>query len=76
MEGYKYEEKKGEERAGKVNLQGGLGGGDYGLTVRAIREMFDQAEASKRTKTVNIYASFLQIYNEKVFDLLNAQSLK
>ena len=40
--------------------------------MRAIKEMFAQAEAAKKTKTVNIYASFLQIYNEKVFDLLNA----
>ena len=70
MEGYKYEERKGEERAGKVTVGSGIG--DYGLTVRSIKEMFDQAEAAKRTKTVNIYASFLQIYNEKVFDLLNA----
>ena len=50
--------------------------GEYGLTVRAIKEMFEQAESAKKSKTVNIYASFLQIYNEKVFDLLNAQSLK
>eukprot|EP00354_Favella_ehrenbergii_P004013 CAMPEP_0170462740 /NCGR_PEP_ID=MMETSP0123-20130129/8127_1 /TAXON_ID=182087 /ORGANISM="Favella ehrenbergii, Strain Fehren 1" /LENGTH=34 /DNA_ID= /DNA_START= /DNA_END= /DNA_ORIENTATION= len=34
MEGYKYEEKKGEERAGKVQVGNGIG--DYGLTVRSI----------------------------------------
>lgn len=68
MEGYKYEEKKGEERAGKVQTNSM----EHGLTVRAINEIFEQAEATKKTKTVNIYASFLQIYNEKVFDLLNA----
>ena len=47
-----------------------------GLTLRAIHEIFQQAEAAKKTKTVNISCSFLQIYNEKVFDLLNAKSLK
>ena len=39
MEGYKYEERKGEERAGKVTVGSGIG--DYGLTVRSIKEMFD-----------------------------------
>lgn len=39
MEGYKYEEKKSEERAGKVQIGSGIG--EYGLTVRAIREMFE-----------------------------------
>ena len=38
MEGYKYEEAKGDERAGKVNTNAGFG--DVGLTVRAIREIF------------------------------------
>lgn len=68
MEGYKYEEAKGDERAGKVNTNSSLG--DVGLTVRAIREIFKQAENCK-SKTVQIHCSFLQIYNEKVFDLLN-----
>ena len=48
MEGYKYEEAKGDERAGKVNINPGE---DVGLTVRAIREIFKQAEECK-TKTV------------------------
>ena len=73
MEGYKREERKGEERAGKVSTANSV---DVGLTARAIEEIFEQAESAKRTKTVNIYCSFLQIYNEKVFDLLNAQGLK
>ena len=73
MEGYKYEEKKGDQRAGKVSLPNP---GETGLTVRAIHEIFEQAEGAKRTKTVNIYCSFLQIYNEKVYDLLNAEGLK
>ena len=74
MEGYKYEEKKEHERAGKVMMNHSFG--DMGLTIRAIHEVFSQAEAAKKTKTVNISCSFLQIYNEKVFDLLNAKALK
>lgn len=38
MEGYKYEEAKGDERAGKVNTNASMG--EVGLTVRAIREVF------------------------------------
>ena len=70
MEGYKYEEKKENERAGKVQI---AKFGDTGLSLRAINEIFQQAEAQKKTHTVNISCSFLQIYNEKVFDLLNPQ---
>jgi hypothetical protein len=40
MEGYKYEERKGEERAGKVQLNVN-NFGDVGLTVRAIKEIFN-----------------------------------
>lgn len=48
---------------------------DAGLTVRSIRDMFSQAESMK-DKTITISCSFLQIYNEKVFDLLNGSTLK
>jgi len=80
MEGYKYDDKiehqRGKEdgRAGKVQINSSFG--DMGLTLRAINEIFEQADATKKTKTVHISCSFLQIYNEKVFDLLNAKSLK
>ena len=73
MEGYKYEEKKENERAGKVQI---AKFGDTGLSLREIAEIFQQAEAQKKTHTVTISCSFLQIYNEKVFDLLNAKALK
>jgi hypothetical protein len=73
MEGYKYEEKKSDERAGKAIINSGFG--DTGLTIRAIQEVFEQA-AARKDKTVQISISFLQIYNEKVFDLLNSQTLK
>ena len=39
LEGYKYEEAKGDERAGKVNTQSSFG--EVGLTVRAIKEIFN-----------------------------------
>lgn len=73
MEGYRYEENKGDDRC-KVNTRI-TNQTELGITVRAIREIFKQAEECK-TKTIQIHASFLQIYNEKVFDLLNSQNLK
>lgn len=73
MEGYKYEEAKMNERAGKAVIQEGM---ENGITLRAIREVFKQASDLKKEKHVTISCSFLQIYNEKVFDLLNAALLK
>lgn len=43
-----------------------------GITVRAIRDAFKRVEAAKKEKHISISCSFLQIYNEKVFDLLNS----
>lgn len=73
MEGYKYEEAKMNERAGKAVIQEGM---ENGITLRAIREIFKQAQDLKKEKHITISCSFLQIYNEKVFDLLNAALLK
>lgn len=70
MEGYKYSEEKGyDDRAGKPIIQQNYL--DAGLSIRAINEIFNQAEISSKEKSVTISVSFLQIYNEKVFDLLN-----
>jgi hypothetical protein len=70
MEGYQYSEKD-EDRAGKPIINDL----DTGLSVRAIRDIFNQAGAIK-DKTITISCSFLQIYNEKVYDLLNKASWK
>lgn len=40
-----------------------------GMTQRVIRDLWAQAQEDGKTFTVS--CSFLQIYNEKVFDLLN-----
>jgi hypothetical protein len=39
MEGYKYEEAKSNERAGKAVIQEGM---ENGITLRSIREVFKQ----------------------------------
>ena len=73
MEGYKYEEAKQNERAGKAVISQNI---DNGITIRSIREIFTQAEMLRKEKHITVSCSFLQIYNEKVFDLLNAGHLK
>jgi hypothetical protein len=69
MEGYKYEEAKQNERAGRAVISEGF---NNGVTIRSIREIFRQAQEYKKEKHITVSCSFLQIYNEKVFDLLNA----
>ena len=50
---------------------------DNGVSIRAIKDIFEQAkrQTAGRTKNIKIYCSFLQIYNEKIFDLLNMANL-
>ena len=49
---------------------------ENGITIRAIKDAFRQAEEYKKEKHITISCSFLQIYNEKVFDLLNTDYIK
>lgn len=50
---------------------------NVGITQRAIKELFQQIQLKKEKNGLHItvYASFLQIYSEKVFDLLNLSGL-
>ena len=73
MEGYKYDDAKTNERAGKPIIAEDA---NNGISIRAIREAFKQAEDLRKEKHITISCSFLQIYNEKVFDLLNSGQLK
>jgi len=55
MEGYQYEEKKTDQRAGKPIINSM----DAGMTIRSIHEIFIQAEEARKTKTVAVSVSFL-----------------
>lgn len=48
-----------------------------GITQRSIQELWNQVEHKRNHegKHITIQVSFLQIYNEKVFDLLNLSHL-
>ena len=63
-------------RAGKVQINMKPNNFQNGISLRAIRDAFKQAEEAKKGKHIQISCSFLQIYNEKVFDLLNTSKIK
>jgi len=46
---------------------------NYGVIPRSINYLFDKiaSETEKTHRKYSVYCSFLQIYNEKIFDLLN-----
>lgn len=51
---------------------------DIGIAQRSVFNLFERIEEMKRndqTRIYSVFVSFLQIYNEKVFDLLNPQAL-
>jgi hypothetical protein len=51
--------------------------GDIGISIRAIHEVFNQAKklTANRKRNIKISCSFLQIYNEKIYDLLNMANM-
>ena len=51
---------------------------NVGISIRSIREVFDQAKKliSNKSKNIKISWSFLQIYNEKIYDLLNLGNIQ
>ena len=75
MEGYEYLQKgkQGQfipqiDSAEEENL---------GIIPRMINDVFAQKQKKSKGRHISIYCSFLQIYNERVFDLLNeSQSYK
>ena len=81
MEGYEYQTASKsaitnpDQRAGKVTI-GPQDNFNNGLSVRAIKEAFRQVEEASKSKHITISCSFLQIYSEKVFDLLNTSKIK
>ena len=50
---------------------------EQGIAQRSVKDLFKQIERQKQetsTRQTSVFVSFLQIYNEKVFDLLNPTS--
>ena len=80
MEGYDYEKNTEDFQNNRVT-KGPVIKQDtekMGITQRAIQDLFKEIRRVKEEegKHINVFCSFLQIYNERVFDLLNQNSLK
>ena len=67
---------EGNEREVPENYTGDV---YQGITQRGVMELFEQIESVRQeageNRHISVFASFLQIYNEKVFDLLNPTSV-
>ena len=72
MEGYEYIN-KGADKTPKLIIKGDE---NYGLAQRSISDVFRQLEQKNKGKLIrtSVNCSFIQIYNEKIFDLLNIQT--
>lgn len=59
-------------------MNGGQDIEQLGITYRAVSDLFKEIKRVKEEdgKHINVFCSFLQIYNERVYDLLNETSLK
>jgi hypothetical protein len=52
---------------------------DEGLIPRSIRDLFDQINVKRANavnKIISVYIQYIQLYNEKVYDLLNSPAFK
>lgn len=75
MEGYDYKNKNDGRAKSKAPVI--KDNDNIGITQRSVRELFQQVKHKKEKhgKHISVYVSFLQIYSEKVFDLLNLSNL-
>jgi len=67
MEGYKYEGNNDDPRA----MIKGTKNNSLGLVPKSISYLFDELEKRNDASQFRVECSFVQIYNEKIFDLLN-----
>ena len=65
MEGYKYVQNEKGIMVPRIEQD------RAGLVQRCARKMVELVEKAKKTRQVRIAVSFLEIYNERIYDLLN-----
>lgn len=79
MEGYDYVRAAAQEESNRVTKAPVIDNDleKMGITQRAVNDMFKEIRRVKEDegKHINVFCSFLQIYNERVLDLLNSTSL-
>ena len=73
MEGYKYSTNDKGQPVAVVES-----GENEGIVPRSIRLMFEMIKQESGTgrKKFTVYCSYLQVYKERVYDLLNKSHLK
>ena len=74
MEGYQYK----QAEANKPPVADFESGNNEGIVPRAIRLLFDliKQQSAQRKKTFTVYCSYLQVYKERIYDLLNKSHVK
>lgn len=70
MEGFDYNDRGGRKSQRQVSVENS-NPDDLGIIPNAVNEVFSQIRSYSESKHFTVFVSFLQIYNEKVFDLLN-----
>lgn len=75
MEGYEYQMSEYQTNQGKIKTMSPMlkSEDNVGISIRTIKEFFKQKQKIKDhlKDSFKFYVSFFQIYNEKVYDLLN-----
>jgi len=73
MEGYKYQ--MSDKGVPVAMVEAGENEGIVPRTVRLLFELIKQ-ESNLGRKKYTVYCSYLQVYKEKIYDLLNKSHLK
>lgn len=73
MEGYKYRSVDGKAPSAIFE-----GGENEGLVPRSIKTLFDliRQQSNLGKKRFTVYCSYMQVYKEKIYDLLNKSHIK
>mmetsp|Transcript_17913 Transcript_17913/g.17118 ORF Transcript_17913/g.17118 Transcript_17913/m.17118 type:complete len:115 (+) Transcript_17913:330-674(+) len=72
MEGYKYHQNEKGHIVPKIEENPN----QMGLVQRSVMRLMEEVQTVKSHRRVALYVSFLQIYNEKIYDLLNSSQFK
>lgn len=80
MEGYDFMGPQTQDGFNKKAVKASHSSENIGITQRCIYELYSQLAELRKTERSSgrhyqVFCSFLQIYNEKVFDLLNQSTL-
>eukprot|EP00347_Sterkiella_histriomuscorum_P001052 403373517 len=67
MEGYKYQ----KNEKGLYIPQVEDNQDNFGIVQRCTQTLIEAVEKARTERRITVYVSFLQIYNEKIYDLLN-----